>query len=59
MDDLERLNLVCRFGQEAAMKLHDETDDEARKQYYTGVYMAYGAIRECVRILKKNRGEEK
>lgn len=59
MDDLERLDLVCRFGQEAAMQLHDDVDDEPKKQYYSGLYMAYAAVRECVRILKKNRGEEK
>lgn len=59
MEDLERLELVCKFGQEAAMQLHDESDDEARKQYYTGVYMAYAAVRDCVRILKKHRGDAK
>lgn len=59
MEDLERLDLVCKFGQEAAMQLHDETEDEARKQYYTGIYMAYGTVRECVRILKEHRGDAK
>ncbi len=58
MDDLERIDLVCRFGQEAAMQFHDETCDESKKQYYSGLYMAYAAIRECVRILKK-QGDEK
>lgn len=59
MEDLERLDLVCRFGQEAAMQLHDETEDDAKKQYYTGLYTAYAAVRECVRILKKHRGDAK
>lgn len=59
MEDLERLDLVCRYGQEAAMQSHDETEDEAKKQYYTGVYMTYAAVRDCVRILKKYRGDAK
>ena len=59
MEDLERIDLVCRYAQEVAMQLHDETDDESKKQYYTGIYMAYAAVRECVRILKKHRGDAK
>lgn len=59
MEDLERIDFVCKFGQEAAIQSHDETKDEAKKQYYTGVYMAYAAVRDCVRILKKYRGDAK
>lgn len=59
MDDLERLDLVCRFGQEAAMQLHDEIDNELQKRYYSGLYMAYATVRECVRVLKEYRGDAK
>lgn len=59
MEDLEHLDRACKFGQEAAMQLHDETEDEAKKQYYTGVYMAYAAVRNWVRLLKKLRGDAK
>ena len=59
MEDLDRIDLVCRFGQDAAAQMHDETDNEAKKQYFTGLYMAYATVRECVRILKEYRGDAK